>query len=219
MSSLLFAQAKKIRKDVLKAKDLYTNAGHSENIVEDMLERKIDHACQEFREILLISEKLKEVYEDVCGSKTTNWFFITIRPQQQISWNDFHAHVLTFVKRKAFIDYTLSFEQKGMTTETLGEGFHVHIVANCKWRSKGEALRDTQSSFNKMCAPNCIEVLPTRGPDQIIQNYLLDYKSDDNHKICTKTWDTLWREKVGINNIMSTLAKWNTQIAEEPRGG
>lgn len=214
MSSLLFAQAKKIRKEVLKTNAMYEKLGHSQEDIQIRSEQIITHQCNEFREILLISEKLKEVFREVSGNETKNWFFITIRPHPQISWNEFHAKVMKYLKRSTFISYTCSFEQKGITHATLGEGFHAHIVADCKWRSKPEALRDTFSTFNKMCAENCIQVVPTRGPDELIKNYLIEYKSDDNHKECTKKWDTLWREKIGIQHIISNMPKWNTTIED-----
>lgn len=131
-------------------------------------------------------------------------YFITVRPDtKKITFTDFYNDVRKFVERKCFIDYKLSFEQKGMSAETLGEGFHVHIVAALKQRSKGEVLRDTQNTFKRYTAPNCIEVLTTKNPAELVENYLVNYHSDDGHKAPTKEWDAQWRTRENLDSLYS----------------
>lgn len=208
MSSLIFAHAKSIRNKAKKfARDMEKNAEALDNdpkkAYKDAYDQIIKIETKEFEEILKIAQQLHNVYTETLGVTTENWYFITIRPDEtKTNFIDFQKQVLEkFVNRKCFKDYTLTFEQKGLSINDLGKGFHCHIVANCSWRSKGEALRDTVSTFNKICAPNCIEIKPTRNPNDIITNYLIDYKSDDNHKEQTKVWDTMWRENNDIKDI------------------
>lgn len=162
----------------------------------------INSEINEFEEILKISSLLHEKYIEITGTSTHQWYFITIRPDpKKINFEDFYKVVLKYVERKCIKDYYLSFEQKGINEENLGEGFHVHIIADATWRSKKECLRDTQSTFNKCTAANCVDVQPTREPEKIKNDYLLEYKSDDNHKECTKEWDKVWREKLNLLDL------------------
>lgn len=144
-----------------------------------------------------------------------NWF-ITIRPDTKIiTFEAFYDMVQKFVKRSCFINYTLSFEQKGTSDETLGQGFHTHIVAQMTQRSKGEVLRDTQSTFKKCTAKNCIQVLLCKNPEELIDSYLINYESNDEHKIVTKIWDTKWREKMNLKEIYSTTRSPTCLIKSE----
>lgn len=174
----------------------------------------IKNEVNEFKAILDIAQQLHEVYTDTLKVSTTNWYFITIRPDQsKINLYEFLRLCEKYVKRKCFKDFTLTFEQKGQTLEDLGNGFHCHIVADSTWRSKGEALRDTISTFNKCCAANCIEIKPTRNPDNIIENYMINYKSEDGHKEVTKQWDYIWREN---NNLKSLYRPDDTILSSSP---
>lgn len=131
-------------------------------------------------------------------------YFITVRPDTtKVKFTDFYNDVRKFVERKCFIAYKLSFEQKGTTTENLGEGFHVHIVAEMRQRSKGEVLRDTQNTFKGYTAGNCIEVLTTKNPAELVENYLVNYQSDDGHKAPTKEGDAAWRARENLQNLYS----------------
>jgi len=130
------------------------------------------------------------------------YYFITVRPDtSKVKFIDFYNDVQKFTSRKCFQEFKLSFEQKGTTDETLGQGFHVHIVAKMSQRSKGEVLRDTQSTFKNYTAPNCIEVLTTKNPQELVDNYLVNYVSDDEHKIVTKAWDAKWRSREILDSL------------------
>lgn len=207
MSSLIFAHAKSIRN---KAKKYASSIADMDEALgkdyktsyEESYNQIVRNETNEFKEILYIAQELHGIYKETIGLETSNWYFITIRPDEKLTnFIEFKSQVEKYVKRKCFIDYTLTYEQKGTSNENLGSGYHCHIVAYTSWRSKGEALRDTKSTFNKICAPNCIEIKPTRNPNDIIQNYMIDYKSDDNHKIETKIWDDKWRIENKLKNI------------------
>lgn len=171
------------------------------------------------REIKLM-QKLKEYINEDLTKLLTNskpamiqdsahWYLITIRPaDNSVDFNVFRAKVEQFLQRKMFINYHYSFEQKGTSYETLGGGFHVHIVAQCTQSSKGNVLRDTLSTFKKWIeqghlAANCVDVRPVSNPDELVQKYLIDYVSDDEHKSVTKEWDTRWRVMNNLREIYS----------------
>lgn len=141
----------------------------------------------------IFQEKLQAM-----GMSRTNWYLITIRPPTAVDWNAFLERVKLLITRRCFREWTLSFEQKGTTEDTLGNGFHVHIVASVTQRSKGELLRDISSTMKGLIGSEGIDIEPTRNPGTIIQNYLIDYKSNDGHKELTHEWDTRWRLTMGL---------------------
>lgn len=199
MASQIFSEAKRIRKQVKNELRRAETLHGSDFDRSKLIASVVNPALEEFREILAISQLLHEVYEDVVGKKTSNWYFVTIRPKPGVTWEDFYKSVHKYVNRSFMISYTLSFEQKSITGS--GEGFHVHIVCNTKHRSKGECLRDTTSTFNKVADANCVDVKPTRNPDSIVSEYLVEYKSADDHKEGTKTGDLIWRATLGLKQL------------------
>lgn len=207
MSQLIFAQAKSIYRQASKAQEQFnTVSGNIDSDDNTMFNNIIRAERTKFKHILRIASMLHEDYEEVVQQKVTNWYFITVRPdEKRITFADFFAKVRKFLERKCMLKYNVSFEQKGTTDDTIGHGFHVHIVANTKHRSKGECLRDAISTFGTCTDANCIQVDTTKTPEIIVKKYLLEYESNDNHKIVTKESDEKWRESIGIKSIYSEM--------------
>lgn len=207
MASLIFAHAKSIRNKARKSATQFAQSMESigkdyNESYQQNYEMNIKVERNEFKEILKIAAQLHEDYIEITGKSTQQWYFITIRPDEKlINFEEFYNKVMKYTNRSCIIDCSTSFEQKGITDEDIGKGFHVHILANGKWRSKGECLRDTQSTFSSCTAANCIQVIPTKDPIKIKENYLLEYNSDDGHKIITKDSDAKWRSQNNIENI------------------
>lgn len=211
MASLIFAQAKAIRKAAWKARTEAEKIGRNLQLTEEEIEEQkqiaydteIAIAKSDFKEILQIANELHNIYKELKNNEDHNWLFITIRPDPKlnITFNEFYDKVYKYIHRKFFLQYTLTFEQKGTSDNTLGEGFHIHIVADTKWRSTKDSLRDTLSTFNKICSGPGVEIKPTRNPKDIVEKYLTNYESDDNHKISTKEWDIKWRKSLGLEDL------------------
>lgn len=147
--------------------------------------------------VAMMKDKFLEL--GLIENKAARTFFITIRPDtNKVTFENFYNDVRVWTLRKCVQNYTLTFEQKGTNEETLGQGFHVHIVAKMTQRSKGEVARDTHSSFKAYTAAQCVQVDICQNPDQHIQRYLIDYESKDGHKIVTKEWDTIWRTNLSL---------------------
>lgn len=152
--------------------------------------------------MLRFKEKAKSMglIENNGTDAVTRTYMITIRPDdKRIDFNHFRNVVQDYVNRRMIENiYAISFEQKGTSEDTLGNGFHVHIIAKVTCRSKRELLLNTISTFKNWTASNCIQVDLCKNPEEVKQKYLIDYSSSDEHKIETKKWDSLWRER---NNI------------------
>lgn len=219
MASLIFAQAKSIRKKALLKKgmtrNIFENNGYDETTIKEKAneayELEIECECKEFIEICKIAKKLHKLYKEEFGEDVYNWYNISIRPNEnKITFYEFYDYIRKLVERKCFIQFHLVFEQKGESDSDIGKGFHAHIVANMNQRSRGEVLRDIKSSMRKMIdngqiAENCIQVDTTRNPDDIIENYLTNYESIDGHKEKTQHTDKIWREKMNLENYYNTV--------------
>lgn len=148
---------------------------------------------------------------DNTGEKIVRTFMITIRPHcQRVTFNDFRQDVQEFIQRKMIEHvYALTFEQKGMCEGTLGTGFHVHFIAKTSCRSKAELIENTYSTFKRYTEKHCIDARVCKTPDEVKQDYLIDYKSKDGHKEKTKEWDTLWRKRNNIEPIYNNDDRGN----------
>lgn len=213
MASLIFAHSKSIvtkaKKEAFYKADLIVQDNDKDKwklAYDNEYNNYIERECKVFDEYLRVSSLLHERYLNTMNTKSQH-YFITIRPDDtKCVFEDFKDKVLSFVKRKCFLDYTLTFEQKGLCPTELGKGFHAHIVANMKQRSKMEVIRDTLSSWNDWITKdyiksNCIQVVTTRNPETIVNDYMIEYKSDDDHKEKTKNWDEIWRSNLSLEKI------------------
>lgn len=202
MAGLLFSEAKSIYKKAMKAKESWLdNEEDDYEGANQQYDMTINMECTRFCKILNISHQLHLKYIELKNQHYNN-YFITIRPKPDVKFIEFYNRVIKYIKRASFIEYRLSFEQKGTSEENLGYGFHCHIVTiKTKWRSKGECLRDTISSFNKLCESNCIQVETTKNPLELTQSYLIEYKSNDEHKVVTQDMDSIWRSNNQLEHI------------------
>lgn len=181
-------------------------------VFEEYFARECKSALREIDLMQRMRDIIAEPFgELITGTKSTpHTYFITIRPDcSKVTFELFKVQVDKLLSRACFKSYDYSYEQKGVTEETLGEGFHVHIVAEMTMRSKSEVLRACLSTFNQwvtngLIAPNCIEVCITKNGAKIVQDYLIDYKSDDDHKEVTKEWDEKWRTRLSLCPIYSS---------------
>jgi len=217
-----YTLAKKMRKEISRRADDIKHI-KNDNIFEDDNDRYEQAKLEAIKDFDVTTRlgielmlKYREIAEDMGLTEKkvdTKTFMITVRPENnKIKFHQFYNLVAGFVQRACFIEYSLSFEQKGITEETLGNGYHVHIIANMKQRSKGEVLRDTISTFSNCTAAHCIQVDICKNANETIQNYLIDYKSKDDHKEVTHEWDNKWRTKLNLLNLYkNNLHKWDTE--------
>lgn len=210
MASLIFAHAKHIVKNARKTAMEFAKTDEQlgydyKERYDQYYEQFIQNEQTEFDEYLRVSKLLHNQF--LAFNPSRQAYFITIRPNDnKCTFLDFKEKVESFIKRACFTKCTYSFEQKGTSPFNIGSGFHVHIVTQSTHRSKGECLRDTLSSWkqwieSEKIASNCIDVAVTKNAENLVQNYLIDYKSDDEHKIATKSIDELWRLNEGLQPL------------------
>lgn len=214
-----YTLASKMRKQIEKNTDLKIRQKRLTWIDEDYLDKEQTcrdearaDAIRSYEKTMELGIELMLRYKEIAIEKgliggdnptVKRTFMITIRPHcQRITFEQFRTEVAEFIKRKMFEKiYALSFEQKGTCEQHLGTGFHIHLIAQTTCRSKGEVLENTYSTFKHYTERNCIQVDICKNPETVKDKYLLEYESKDEHKITTKQWDTLWRERNNIEPI------------------
>lgn len=171
------------------------------NLLCDMMENPDDKYAQAMQRLVdIVANKSSDV-------RQKQWYMVTIRPDcTKCHFLEFKEKVETLLERKCFIEGSYSYEQKATSPSDIGTGFHVHIVTKMKQASKGQVLRDVTSSFKDwidkgFITANNLDVRTTKNPDDLIDNYLLEYKSDDGHKETTQAMDELWRTSMGLKRI------------------
>lgn len=212
-----YTMASKFRKEM---KRQLRSIEHNELIdkqqFSDTLRKTMYHEFKETAELgidlMLMFRELAEA-KGLYSERITGTWFITIRPDEtKCTFEDFYKYIYNLIKRKCFLNYTLSFEQKGEDEHNLGKGFHVHIIAKLKQRSKEEIIRDLYSSLHLICEKQCIQVSRINNNKDLdkITSYMTNYTSKDEHKIVTKECDDLWRKIIGlkntyVNNLPATI--------------
>lgn len=167
-----------------------------------------ESVLRDFRVTCRLGIQLLNEFNNLRGDRIDDHYFITIRPDEtKISFPDFYHEIYKLVQRKCFINFKLSFEQKGTNEESMGKGFHVHIIAYMKQPSKKNVLRDIYSTVKSYTAYNCIDVrkLLTQQDIDNVDKYIVEYISEDDHKIATRDCDILWREKNNLKNIYENI--------------
>jgi len=134
------------------------------------------------------------------------WWFITIRPDTtKICFFDFWNEVKKILYTTLYSEYFCSFEQKSLTAP-LGLGFHCHIIAKSTyWKSQ---QLQKLSKFHRWCNPACINIDKCFDHTKLLQDYLISYASDDNHKAETQEPDRLWRSQWGMKHIYTCKSDW-----------
>lgn len=186
----------------------------SERIVQEfprMTEEEIEAHARQHAELVYqlelrktrrnaeIAKEVQAITKDVL--KGAEQVFLTVRPDTtKIDLRNFMMKMFDFLNKPWVTDYTLSFEQKGTSADTLGQGFHAHVfITTDKYASTVGQL--AQQCFKASTAPNCIDYAKAFDGEQGVQKYLVDYDSKDGHKAETKEWDAQWRAQENIRPL------------------
>lgn len=129
-------------------------------------------------------------------------FHVTIRPRPDVTdFESFRSLVVKYTQSKAFAACCYTFEQKGLSDDTIGTGFHAHMVVRlAAGRTKTHCLQ-TAGKLTEMCGNAGLQFDKASRPWAIIENYWLNYESRDGHKADTQHWDSLWRSKMNLQPL------------------
>jgi hypothetical protein len=105
--------------------------------VEKQFDAEVDNV---FKRAIDLELKLANVRQSRGMTKIKNHFMIHIRPADD--WgktvSDFIDMIHDIAKSKSIVTAVYSFKQKGTTPETLGSGYHAHMVVEHTRCTKGQ---------------------------------------------------------------------------------
>lgn len=171
-----------------------------------------DMVCEatklEIREGLIDNSKLVRIYEGYKKNidvRFGNVIFITVNPRPDIDLLEFMKVLRKYVIKKWIDDYIYVIEQRGITEDESGKGFHSHILI---WKPdnkrSSEVIRETKNTFKKICSvdnPSILNIQNCKEEDiEKRKNYMLGLKAldDDPSKEQKQKIDIGFRER---NNI------------------
>lgn len=212
-----------MRKELEKrvAREIKANADCGTNYDEkEIYQHNKERLLAEIKNDCLLALEIRSILEEtgMMSKQSTkisgNWMWITLRPadEHKHRFADFRNLVEnTYLNRAMFLDKIWVWEQKGETPETIGKGYHVHILANMrKGLMKTQAIKDTKSTFNKWLngeVPDAfVEIEYVRSEDHYnnICAYIQGYKKDDwKEPACIL--DPEWRTSKGLKNIYGDI--------------
>ena len=171
-------------------------------------------ALSEFRSddkwATLIDEENKRLHPERYEEFEKGWFFITLRPSNDMNLQDFKTLTNEMLKRKFWIDGFLVWEQRGTSVETMGYGFHTHSILRVSTPSKGisffinEIVKIVKKlNLDEVIASNCIDFkkINTQADMKRFQNYINTVEfGKPEHKKPAWEYNKSWRESKGIQD-------------------
>lgn len=164
----------------------------------------------EIREGKINNSKLISIYEGYkknIDNKYGNVLFITINPRPDVSLEDFMRAMNKFKSKVWIEDYIYVYEQRGITKEESGKGFHSHILL---WKPDNkkshEVIRETKNTFKNICSidnPSILNIKNCKDEDiEKRKNYMLGHKNTeaDPSKQVKQEIDLIWRDRNNIEN-------------------
>lgn len=179
-----------------------------EDIPPEMIATITRHAKQAeikyIREVIAWRRELEEAIPELKKNpKVPRMLFITVRPRIDISFDDFKKQVQIFIENnRKFVGGEYAFEQKGEDENSLGHGFHVHILTQMTTTTRRqEVLSFAKSTFKLMCAQPDVKQVFNALDIANKRDYIRDAKSDNAAKHLAHEMDHLWRDQNGIDDI------------------
>lgn len=155
---------------------------------------------------------------EMAAAEQVAWF-VTIRPSPDWAgtWPDFNEACQRMISSALWTHKVWSFEQKGTSAETLGQGFHLHLVAKSS-KAKKDIVKELKRRFERtgICGNAGVQVDKCKTPADVIRLYLVEYEADDGHKATTKPWDSMWREAAQLQPIYGDIAHFCGQDLPSP---
>lgn len=212
--------AKKAMKDTEKLNDsmgrLVSDPHEAYDTYIKLEMKKLEDECRLGCEIELMRLRIREEYglgqsQGRGQLPHHRWHFVTVRPPHGYNWYDFYNSCQRFIEKwqHKWNSAEWCYEQKGESEETMGHGFHLHLLFSTIETNyyKSHILRDTQRHFTYVKA-NCIQVEPIPVGNRLekCRRYMRGDKPDPE-KLKAVEWDRIWRTKMSLPDII----QWNKE--------
>lgn len=161
--------------------------------------RVIENEMKRMEEAFDIGMKYYQMAKEKLKNHGGRTYMLSIRPPHNIAFHQFHSDCLFFINKwnKKWDWYEFTWEQKGTDAETMGHGFHIHLLFETRENNyyPSHIIRDSASTFHYV-ANNCIQC-DTIKDLQRAKEYIRGIKNDKDKDKCIQ-WDIEWRK---INNL------------------
>jgi len=139
--------------------------------------------------------------------KVKDMKFITFRPDENCTFENFWNGIQGWIQRKWIKEFKLVFEQKGENLIEMGKGFHIHaIIKHTRNKSIPDMCIDIQEIMRKCCCtfnngqPD-IKPIKTTADLNRCNNYMAEYKGDEPLKKIAFDCDEPWRNSMGLRRF------------------
>lgn len=154
---------------------------------------------------------LKELREKEDMNCKTNFLFITINPRPPYNIETFKLFFKICMKvftKPWYKRYCAVLEQRGEDRESLGNGFHLHMLIDKGDYRISHVRREFVSSFNRICDTSnisCFNIAFCKECDILKrQNYMVGEKADSS-KHLKQSMDKIWRDIYDIKEYYGEL--------------
>ena len=167
----------------------------------------------EIREGKIQNDKLIQIYEGYkknIDNKYGNVLFITINPRPDVDIEIFMKAMKKYISKVWIENAIYVIEQRGITEEEAGKGFHAHILL---WKPDNkkshEVIRETKNTFKNICSidnPSILNIKDCKDTDiEKRKNYMLGDKktTEDPSKAIKQEIDCIWRQRLKIEKYYS----------------
>lgn len=135
--------------------------------MDEVLNAEMDRIAEDFRLQCRLAVKLKKIAEEEGLIKTEDrtpkledsptlvgqFCMITVRPVEGTCLVYFEKAIATFMERPFIIGAEYHFEQVGTTPETMGNGFHCHMILHTKSSKRAnDIMKDLRSDLECVCS-------------------------------------------------------------------
>lgn len=130
------------------------------------------------------------------------YYMLTIRPPPTVKWETFKYDCDVFLKKWSdkweWAEW--AYEQKGTDQESMGTGFHIHLVLKTTVENyyPSHIRRDAEKQYTYV-AKNCIDCAKVASLTRA-REYIRGIKNDSEKEEAVK-WDSIWRESKKLESL------------------
>lgn len=163
--------------------------------------QSLQSPTQIIKEIQTLRSSLGEKGEEI----SRPYIWLCVNPNSTYTFNEFQKLVSKMLSKVWLTDYVYVYEQRGITEEEMGKGFHLHaIIKKPDNKKPSHCVRELASTFKKCCDTSNYHFFQTKMIDESEKDRKLEYilgtkqTTDENQKDLKQAMDKVWRQKIGI---------------------
>lgn len=134
------------------------------------------------------------------------YIWLCVNPNSTYTFQEFQKLVSKMITKVWITGYVYVYEQRGITEEEAGKGFHLHaIIKKPEDKKPSHCIRELSNTFKKCCDTSNYHFFQVKfiDNDEMLrkQEYILGTKesTDENQKDLKQLMDKVWRRKIGID--------------------